>query len=106
MPLLSAHSRVILGAAALILAFAVDLKADAIAYAGSNTGAFISLDNSGQTLSDMAAADGSLFAASYHTANGALFSVNPSNGSLTSIGSAPGIDFDDFGSTTTGVSML
>jgi len=51
----------------------------------------------------MAVAGGSLFAASYHTASGTLFSVNPANGALISIGSASGVDFDDFGSTTSGL---
>jgi hypothetical protein len=89
------------------------LEADSIAYAGSNTGAFgtfdlntgafTSLGNSGQTLSGMAVAGGSLFAASYHTTNATLFSVNPANGALTSIGSASGVNIDDFGSTTAGL---
>ena len=92
---------------------AASLKADNQAYAGSNTGTFGIMDlatgsftllgNSGQTLAGMAVADGSLFATSYHTANGDLYSVNPSDGALTSIGVATGIDYDDFGSTTTGL---
>jgi hypothetical protein len=97
----------------VLLISAIGLKADSIAFAGSvtgafgtidlNTGVFTSLGNSGQTLSGMAVAGGSLFAASYHTANGTLFSVNTANGALTGIGSASGVDFDDFGSTTTGL---
>jgi hypothetical protein len=89
------------------------MKAASIAYAGSNTGAFgtidlntgafTSLGNSGQTLSGMAVAGGSLFAASYHTPNGTLFATNPAKGALMSIGSASGVNIDDFGSTTTGL---
>ncbi len=87
-------------------------RAGTIAYAGSstgefgtmnlNTGAFTSLGNSGQTLAGLAVADGLLFATSYHTANGTLFEVNPANGAVTAIGSATGVDYDDFGSTTGG----
>lgn len=105
--------RIVLCCIVLSIISVTGLKADSIAFAGSvtgtfgtidlNTGAFTSLGNSGQTLSGMAVAGGSLFAASYHTANGTLFSVNPANGALTSIGSASGVDFDDFGSTTTGL---
>jgi hypothetical protein len=105
--------RIILCCIALSVISAVALEADSIAYSGSdtgafgtfdlNTGVFTSLGNSGQTLSGMAVAAGTLFAASYHTANGTLFSVNPANGALTSIGSASGVDIDDFGSTTTGL---
>jgi hypothetical protein len=51
-------------------------------------------------------ANGSIFATSYHTANGTLFQVNPANGMLTSIGTAAGIDYDDFGSTTSGLYVV
>jgi hypothetical protein len=86
---------------------------DNIAYAGSssgefgfmdlNTGVFTPLGNSGQTLAGLAVANGSIFATSYHTASGSLFQVNPANGTLTSIGSPTGVDYDDFGSTTSGL---
>jgi hypothetical protein len=89
------------------------MKADSIGFAGSstgqfgtidlNTGVFTSLGNSGQTLAGLAVANGSIFATSYHTANGTLFTVNPANGSLTSVGIATGVDYDDFGSTTSGL---
>lgn len=90
--------------------------ADNIAYAGAvngaygtidlNTGVFTSLGSLGQTPSGMAVANGSLFVASYHTANGTLFTVNPANGSLTSVGTAAGVDYDDFGSTTSGLFIV
>ena len=87
-------------------------KADNIAYMGENngdfgtidldSGAFSLLGNSGQTLAGMAVADATLFATSYHLATGTLFSVNPANGSLSTIGTSS-IDYDDFGSTTDGL---
>jgi hypothetical protein len=90
--------------------------ADLIAYAGSvsgafgtidlNTGAFSSLGNSGQTLAGMAVANGLLFASSYHQANGTLFTVNVANGSLTTDGAATGISYDDFGSTLSGLFVV
>lgn len=90
--------------------------ADNIAYAGAvsgaygtvdlNTGVFTSLGTLGQTPSGMAVANGSLFIASYHTANGTLFTVNPANGSLTSVGTATGVVYDDFGSTTSGMYIV
>jgi hypothetical protein len=90
--------------------------ADNIAYAGAvngsygtvdlNTGVFTSLGSLGLTPSGMAVADGSLFVASYHTANGTLSTVNPANGALTSVGAATGIVYDDFGSTTSGLYVV
>ncbi len=50
----------------------------------------------------MAVASGTLFASSYHTAVGTLYSVNVTNGSLTAIGSSY-LDYDDFGWTTSGL---
>ena len=107
------RSRLCIMCAVVLVSGAACLKADNIAYAGAvtgafgtidlNTGAFTSLGNSGQTLSGIAVAGGTLFAGSYHTANGTLFSVNPVNGALSTIGSATGVDFDDFGSTTSGI---
>lgn len=98
------------------LCLATSARADNIAYTGTvsgtfgtmdlNTGAFTSLGNSGQTLAGMAVANGLLFASSYHTANGTLFTVNPANGGLTSVGTATGIDYDDFGATTSGLYVV
>src|ERR1700683_3105389 len=108
-----ARFRAVLCSAVLFILSAAGLKADNIAYAGSssgefgfmdlNTGAFTPLGNSGQTLAGLAVDDGSIFATSYHTANGTLFEVNQANGALTSMGTTTGVDFDDFGSTTTGL---
>ena len=56
---------------------------------------------SGET--GMAVANSLLFATSYHTANGTLFTVNPGSGALTSVGVATGIDYDDFGATPSGL---
>jgi hypothetical protein len=102
--------------AVLLIISAAGLKADTVAYAGSsngdfgfidlNTGVFTSVGNSGQTLAGLAVENGDIFATSYHTANGTLFHVDPSNGSLISIGTAPGVDYDDFGSTTTGLYVV
>jgi hypothetical protein len=110
------RSQVVLICVALFLLSAAGLMADNIAYAGSNSGAFGTMDlntgaftllgNSGQTLAGLAVANGSIFASSYHTPNGTLFQVNPANGALTTIGTATGIDFDDFGSTTSGLYVV
>ena len=114
--MLVTNSRTALCVVAFFILSAAGLKADNIAYAGSstgqfgtidlNTGAFTSLGTSGQTLAGLAVADGSIFATSYHTANGTLYQVNPANGALTSVGTATGIDYDDFGSTTTGLYVV
>lgn len=90
--------------------------ADNTAYAGSSSGTFGTMDlstavftlegNSGQTLAGLAVADGTIFATSYHTASGTLFEVDPATGGLTSIGTAAGVDYDDFGSTTTGLYVV
>jgi hypothetical protein len=94
----------------------VSARADMIAYAGTvsgafgtidlNTGAFSSLGSSGQTLAGMAVANGMLFASSYHAANGTLFTVNTANGALASDGVATGISYDDFGSTIAGLFVV
>ena len=99
--------------ATIYLSAAALAQADNIAYAGSSSGSFGTMDlktgvftllgNSGQTLAGLAVADGSIFATSYHTANGTLFEVNPASGALTSIGTTTGTDYDDFGSTTSGL---
>jgi hypothetical protein len=87
-------------------------RADDIAYTGVkggnfgtvdlNTGVYTTLGSSGQTLAGMAVANATLFATSYHVADSLLFSVNPTNGSLTTIG-LTGVNVDDFGSTTAGL---
>jgi hypothetical protein len=88
------------------------LKADNIAFMGAdggdfgtidlNTGTFSLLGNSGQTLSGMAVSNATLYGASYHTANGTLFTINPASGSLTAVGTST-VDYDDFGSTISGI---
>lgn len=108
--------RTLYAGAALFVGLSTNAQADTIAYAGSDTGAFGTLDlntgvftsagNSGQTLSGLAVANSTLFAASYHTANGTLYSVNPSDGAVTAIGTASGVDYDDFGSTTSGLYVV
>jgi len=83
----------------------------AVSYSGAfgtidlNTGAFTPLGNIGQTLSGLAAANGSLFGASYEyqAGNGTLYKVNIATGVLTSVGAAAGFYYDDFGSTTSGL---
>jgi hypothetical protein len=87
-------------------------KADPMAYMGTDTGEFGTVDlttgafsllgNSGQTLAGMAVDGGTLFASAYHTASGTLFNVNPANGVLIALGSSE-VDIDDFGSTTSGL---
>jgi hypothetical protein len=102
----------IIGALAVATIFgAFSVKADDIAYMGVvggdfgtidlNTGVFTALGNSGQTLAGMAVENGMLYGSSYHT-TGDLFTINPANGSLTSIGTS-NLDYDDFGSTTSGL---
>lgn len=96
----------------LLLLSAATLKADNIAYMGTvngdfgtvdlNTGVFSMLGNSGTTLAGMAVASATLYGSSYHTATGTLYSVNPANGSLTVVGTSA-VDYDDFGSTTSGL---
>src|SRR3954471_21713750 len=67
-----------------------------------NTGVFSILGNSGQTLAGMAVTNGAIYASSYHTA-GKLFTVNPTNGSVTLVGNSTSLVYDDFGSTTSGL---
>jgi hypothetical protein len=97
---------------ALVTLFAGGLKADIIAFMGTvsgqfgtvdlNTGVFSLLGNSGATLAGMAVANATLYGSSYHTATGTLYSVNQANGSLTVVGTTS-VDYDDFGSTTSGL---
>lgn len=91
--------------------FSCSLKADNTAYflGGSgefgtidlNTGAYTSLGNTGQTLAGLATVNGTLYGASYNTANGTLYSVNSANGSLSAIG-ASSLVYSLIGSTVGG----
>ncbi len=86
------------------------LKAD-IAYASLDggdfgtvnlsTGAFTLLGNSGVTLSGMAVLNGVLYGDSLG-GSGTLYTINPANGSLTTVGSS-GKSYVDFGDTTSGL---
>jgi len=97
---------------ALCLLSAPVLLADNIAYMGTvsgqfgtidlNTWAFTLLGNSGLTLAGMAVANATLYGSSYHTGAGDLYTINPLNGAVTVVGTS-GIDYDDFGSTTSGL---
>jgi hypothetical protein len=97
-------------AALLILSVGV-LKADATAYANLDggdfgtidlsTGAFTLLGNSGVTLSGMAVYNGVLYGDSLG-GTGTLYTINPANGSLTTVGSS-GKSYVDFGDTTSGL---
>jgi hypothetical protein len=104
--------RVTLCCTLLFLLSAAVLKADNIAFMGTvsgdfgtidlNTGVFTLLGNSGVTLAGMAVANHTLYGSSYHTSTGVLYSINPANGSPTAIGTSS-LDIDDFGSTTSGL---
>ena len=97
-------------AALLILSGGV-LKADNTAYANLDggdfgtidlsTGAFTLLGNSGVTLSGMAVYNGVLYGDSL-AGTGTLYTINPANGSLTTVGSS-GKSYVDFGDTTSGL---
>ena len=99
-----------LAVATTLSAFSV--KANDTAYMGVNggdfgtidlgTGVFTILGNSGQTLAGMAVASATLYGASYHTASGSLFTINPADGSLSTVGTST-VNYDDFGSTTFGL---
>ena len=107
-----AKFRMALCCAVLFLLFAVAAQADNVAYMGTvsgdfgtidlNTGVFTLLGNSGVTLAGMAVANKTLYGTSYHTSTGVLYSINPANGSPTVIGTSS-LDIDDFGSTTSGL---
>jgi len=99
-------------AALLILSTGV-LRADDSAYAAIDggafgtidlsTGAFTLLGNSGQTLSGLSVYNGVLYGDSLG-GNSTLFTINPTNGSLTAVGNA-GVSggFVDFGDTLSGL---
>src|SRR5450755_1301307 len=103
----------VLAGATLSALCAVANASDNIAYMGTvsgefgtidlDTGSFTLLGNSAQTLAGMAVANGFLYASSYHTSSGQLFTVNLANGSLAAVGGVDGISIDDFGSTTSGL---
>jgi|GEM_PF-181313 len=68
-----------------------------------NAGTFTLLGNSGQPLSGLEVKNRTLYAGAYNgNIYGQLFSVNPSNGSLTPKSSA-GFRYQDFGATTSGL---
>ena len=87
------------------------LKADNIAYANLDgggfgtidlsTGAFTLLGNSGVTLSGMAVYNGVLYGDSLG-GSGTLYTINPANGSFTTVGSS-GESYVDFGDTISGL---
>jgi len=107
-------SRAALCCAALLILSGGALKADNMAYAALDggdfgtidltTGAFTYLGNSGVTLSGLAVFNGVLYGDSLGGGTGTLYTVNPANGSLTTVGNA-GVSggFVDFGDTTTGL---
>lgn len=96
----------------LFTVFAGVMKADDIAYMGSGSGQFGTIDldtgvstligSSGVTLAGMAVESATLFATSYHTSTGTLYTVNVATGAVTTVGTSS-VDYDDFGSTTTGL---
>ena len=96
--------------ALLILSGGV-LKANNLAYANLDgggfgtidltTGAFTLLGNSGVTLSGMAVYNGVLYGDSLG-GTGTLYTINPANGSVTTVGSS-GKSYVDFGDTLTGL---
>ena len=72
-----------------------------------NTGAFVMLGDSGIVLSGMAVVNGTIYGADWNQSTsqgapiGTLYIINPTNGSLTAVGTAP-VSYDTFGGTTTG----
>lgn len=105
-------------AAGLCLGASNVAKADDIAYMAANNEDFGTIDlntgvfsmlgstevgNSLEPLSGMAEINGTLYGAAEGTnANGAIYTINPTNGALTVVG-ATGISIDDFGSSATGL---
>lgn len=94
-----------------IFGSAISSRADDFAYMGTNTGDFGTINlttgafsmqgNFGQTLAGLVTISSTLYGASYNNGTGNLYSINPSNGNLSLIGSS-GITIDDFGSTSAG----
>ena len=104
-----------------LMATLVAARADTVAFVGSSTGAFGTIDlNNGvftsigqfestnnipQSVDGLAVLNGSMFAseATNGTAHGTLFTVNPTNGVLTAVGPDTGLYYLSFGSTTNGL---
>jgi len=104
-----------------LMATLVAARADTVAFVGSSTGAFGTIDlNNGvftsigqfestnnipQSVDGLAVLNGSMFAseATNGTAHGTLFTVNPTNGVLTAVGPDTGLYYLSFGSTTSGL---
>ena len=127
--LLSGRFRAALLCAAFAVLSAATVKADPFAYLASGDSSFgvinlqtglytplgeTSLGNSEKVLYGMGIANGLLFATTYETDAGALFTVDPTSGHLTFVGNAnggnqpgasetPAIDFWALGSTTSGL---
>ena len=99
----------------IMLASVETARADHLAYLGTGsgdfgtvdlgTGVFSSLGSTGQALAGLGDFGGSLYGAAYNTDNGTVYTVNPATGALTAIGSS-GINIGDFGSTTSGLYAL
>ena len=102
--------------AALVLAALLhpcSAKADNIAYAtlpggdfgtlDLDTGAYSFLGNSGVTLAGLAVENGTLYGVDFHVlSGGTLYAANPTNGSLSAVGTSTTI-YDDFGGTAGGL---
>ena len=85
--------------------------ADSMAYVGTGAGEFGAIDLNTGVFSDigpigfspagLGVANGTLYLTNWEQPNGALYSVNTSNGSLTTVGSST-VAYFDLGSTTAG----
>src|SRR5208283_4502098 len=110
-------ARPVLWSAALFLLSIGSAKADDMAYVGTITGEFGTVDlNTGvvtlvgstmlgasiETLAGLAGANGILYGADYAQTTSNLYSIDPASGNLTVIGSSPA-NYDDFGSTNSGL---
>jgi hypothetical protein len=70
-----------------------------------DTGGFSLIGNSGRAIAGMGVVNGILYASSYHTGADVLYTVDPTNGSLTAVGNSS-INIDCFGGTTAGLFAL
>ncbi|MGB7762208.1 MAG: PEP-CTERM sorting domain-containing protein [Bryobacteraceae bacterium] len=113
---MNAKFRLVFCCAALFTLSIGNLKADLIGYTslsdGSfgtvdlNTGAFSSLGNTdGVAFPGLGALNGTLYGTLYETFTGNLYRINPSNGTLTTVGDGA-TDYECFGSTTSGLYAL
>lgn len=68
-----------------------------------NTGVFSPVGNSGMGFTGLAVENGKIYATSYNGLFSTLYTLNPANGSPTVVGSASGVAFVKFGSTTSGL---